>query len=356
MAARAPSAGRATGNATGRATGNAKSVVIPQLPWHRVRESPVVLVSGTEGFLADRAIRRLRDVLRAEDASLEVSDIFAGDYAPGELLTVASPSLFGEPRLIRVEAVEKCTDAFLTETLDYLAAPADGACLLLRHAGGVRGKKLLEAIRGGLGGGIEIVCAELKKDADKYDFARAEFATAGKKISAGALRAIVSAFADDVPELASACQQLIADTDAEITETTVQRYYGGRVESNAFHVADAAIAGRLGEALVTLRHALASGADPVPMVAAFASKLRTMAKLAGARGGAAQLASQYGLAPWQVERARRDLQGWSEDGLCRCIEVLAETDASVKGGGRDPVFALERMVGVVSAHGLAADR
>jgi DNA polymerase-3 subunit delta len=331
--------------------GRAAPVAIPQLAWNQIRPAPVVLVSGPEGFLADRSIRSLRDSLKAEDPSLEISDLAANDYAPGELLTLASPSLFGEPRLIRVDSVEKTNDVFLSDMLDYLASPADGAVVVLRHGGGVRGKKLLDAIRAGAGGGIEVVCTELKRDSDKYDFAQAEFKAAGKKIAPAALRAITSAFADDLAELAAACQQLISDTAAEITEATVDKYYGGRMETNAFQVADAAIAGRHGEALVTMRHALASGADPVPMVAAFASKIRTMAKLSGARGGSGQLAQQFGLAPWQVDRARRDLQGWTEDGLGRCIEVLAETDANVKGGGRDPVFALERMIRIVSGRG-----
>jgi len=340
-----------TSSKTNAGKGRAPAASIPQLTWNQVRPAPVVLVSGTEVFLAERSIRSLREILKAEDPSLEISDIAANDYAPGELLTLASPSLFGEPRLIRVEAVEKCNDVFLTEMLDYLQTPAEGTVVVLRHGGGVRGKKLLDAIRAGQGRGIEIVCTELKRDSEKYEFAAAEFAAAGKKITSGALRAVTSAFADDLAELAGACQQLIADTAAEITESTVDKYYGGRVETNAFQVADSAIAGRHGEALVTMRHALASGADPVPMVAAFASKIRTMAKLSGARGGSGQLAQQFGLAPWQVDRARRDLQGWTEDGLGRCIEVLAETDANVKGGGRDPVFALERMIRIVSARG-----
>ncbi len=324
---------------------------IPQLAWDKVRPAPVVLVSGTEEFLAERAIALLRDILRAEDASLEVSDIAADTYAPGELATLASPSLFGEPRLVRVTGVEKCTDAFIAETLSYLEAPAADCYLVLRHAGGVRGKKLLDALRSGLGGGIEVVCAELKKESDKLDFVSAEFRTAGRRISPGAVRALVSAFAEDLAELAAACRQLLADAGEEITEATVERYYSGRVETNAFRVADTAIAGRHGEALVLLRHALASGADPVPIVAAFASKLRTMAKVSGARGSSGQLAQQFGLAPWQVDRAKRDLQGWTEEGLARGIQLLAETDAQVKGAGRDPVFALERMVNVVSARG-----
>ncbi|AAT89284.1 DNA polymerase III subunit delta [Leifsonia xyli subsp. xyli] len=333
----------------GASRSRAAAIAIPQLSWSQIRPAPVVLVSGTESFLADRAVRQLREALRAADPSLEISDVSAADYAAGELLTLASPSLFGEPRLIRVEAVERCSDAFLSETLSYLEEPAEGAVVVLRHAGGVRGKKLLDAIRSGTGNGVEVVCAELKKDAEKYEFAQAEFARAGRSISPGALRAVTSAFADDLAELAAACQQLLSDSAEQIVEATVDKYYSGRMETNAFHVADVALAGRYGEALVTMRHALASGADPVPMVAAFASKIRTMAKLAGARGGSGQLAQQFGLAPWQVDRARRDLQGWAEEDLGRCIEVLAETDANVKGGGRDPVFALETMIRVVSS-------
>ncbi|HEU4808331.1 MAG TPA: DNA polymerase III subunit delta [Homoserinimonas sp.] len=339
------------GTASASRTGSAKAAAIPQVGWSDIRPARVVLVSGTETLLADRAIRLLRDTLKLEDPSLEVNDLEADGYAPGELITLASPSLFAEPRLIRVAGVEKCTDAFIAECLAYLENPADDTYLVLRHAGGVRGKKLLDAIRGGLGGGIEVVCAELKRESDKFDFARDEFVAAGKKVSAGALRALVSAFADDLAELASACQQLIADATAEVTEATVEKYYSGRVETNAFKVADSAIAGRHGEALILLRHALASGADPVPMVAAFAMKLRTMAKLVGRRGGSGQLAGQLGLAPWQVERAQRDLQGWTEAGLGRCIELLAETDAAVKGAERDPVFALERMVSTIAARG-----
>jgi DNA polymerase III subunit delta len=327
------------------------SVTIPQLPWNQVRPAPVILVSGPESFLAERATRQLRDFLKLEDPSLEVSDLQADSYAPGELITLASPSLFAEPRLIRVAQVEKCSDAFLVEALAYVQNPAEDTYLVLRHNGGVRGKKLLDAIRGGAGNAIEIVCAELKKDTDKYEFASSEFRSAGKRVTASALRSLVAAFSDDLAELSAACQQLIADASAEVTETTVDRYYGGRIETNAFKVADSAIAGRYGEALITLRHALSSGADPVPIVAAFASKIRTMARVFQVRGSSAQLAAQFGLAPWQVERAQRDLRGWDDEGLARSIEMLAETDANVKGGGRDPVFALERLIGVIARRG-----
>ena len=337
---------------TARPARTAKAkVAIPQLDWHEMRPAPVVLVTGSEGFLADRAMRRLRDDLRAADASLEVTDVDAASASRGELLTLASPSLFGEPRLIRVEAVEKCSDDFLADALEYLEAPADDTTVVLRHAGGARARKLLEAIRGGAGGGIEIVCAEIKRDSDRYEFAALEFRAEKRHATPGAVRALVSAFADDLAELAAACRQLMADEAGEITEQTVARYYGGRVETTAFVVADQAIAGRHGEALRALRQALQSGADPVPMVAAVAVKLRTMAKVSGTRGNSGQLAKELGLAPWQVDRARRDLSGWDDEGLGVAIQALATADANVKGAGRDPVFALEQLVGVIARRG-----
>jgi DNA polymerase-3 subunit delta len=145
-------AGRAAPKTAASKTAAPKTAVaIPQLGWDRVRPANVVLVSGTEDFLAERAIRMLREILRAEDPSLEISDLEADAYGPGELITLASPSLFGEPRMIRVTGVEKCTDAFIAETLRYLESPADDTYLVLRHAGGVRGKKLLCRVEEGLG-------------------------------------------------------------------------------------------------------------------------------------------------------------------------------------------------------------
>src|SRR3954447_15850090 len=177
---------------------------IPQVSWRSPQPAPVVLVSGPEEVCAERAIAGVRDYLRAEDPSLEVSDLRADDYAPGSLLAVTSPSLFGEPRLVRVSGVEKCSDAFLAEAVSYLAFPQEGATVVLRHTGAtVRGKKLLDAIRAGEGGGVEVACPAIKRDSDRYDFAAGEFQAAKKRIAPAALRTLVSAFTDDLTELAA---------------------------------------------------------------------------------------------------------------------------------------------------------
>src|SRR5919107_2394957 len=144
---------------------------IPKISWEQVSPAPVVLVFGKESFLADRALQRLRARLLLEDPEREVHDVDAGQYSDGALELIASPSLFDEPRLVRVANGVKATDAFIADVLRYLAQPVDGTTLVIRHDGStVRGKKMLDAIRQ-TPGAIEVVCQPLKRG-DMVPFAR----------------------------------------------------------------------------------------------------------------------------------------------------------------------------------------
>src|SRR5690625_7965059 len=118
---------------------------------------------------------------------------------------------------------------------------------------------------------------------NKADLVLAECLLARRLVEAEGVRALVDALGNDLRELGAACAQLVADTSGTVTPELVNKYYGGRVEANAFKVADAVAAGRRGEARVSLRHALATGADPVAIVAALAMKMRGLAKVAAAR-------------------------------------------------------------------------
>ncbi|XPP27954.1 MAG: DNA polymerase III subunit delta [Leucobacter sp.] len=327
-----------------------------QIGYDEARPAPVVLVSGPEHFLADRAARIIREELKARHAELEIHDLDASAYGSGELFTVASPSLFAEPRLIRIEGVEKASDALIEDAKSYLAQPAEDTTLLLRHAGGQRGKGLLDAIRGETGaalGAIEIACAEIKRDQDRLAFAQAEFRRLRAEVAPGAVRALVAAYGGGIGELAGAIEQLVSDVGTRLTEEDVNRATEGRVEAGAFKVADAATAGRAAEALVLLRQALGTGTDPIPLLAALNMKVRAMARVYGARGSGGELAKAFGMAPWQVERAQRETRGWTEGDLARAIDLAAETEWLLKGGSRDPEYALERYVLFIARRGRA---
>jgi DNA polymerase III subunit delta len=315
--------------------------------WRDVTPAAVVLITGPEEYLGIRAMDRVRTQVRAAAPDVEVTRLSAGTYEAGALAMNVSPSLFGESKLIEVDGLEAMNDAFLADALTYLKHVEQDAVLVLRHGGGTRGKKLLDAVKAG--GWPTVDCQPLKKDAEKTAFVTAEFKAAGRRITPEAVQSLVNAVGANLSELAAACSQLIADASTAVDADMVDRYYGGRVEATAFKVADAAMAGNGPVALSTLRHALATGADPVPLVAALAAKLRTVAKVAGAKGSAAQIAKQLGMQPWLVEQAQRDVRRWTPEGLARSIQVTAEADAQVKGLSRDPVYTVEHAVTVIAA-------
>lgn len=314
--------------------------------WHMAKPAPLVLVMGPETVLAERAVERILTRMRAEGRDIDITRLDAGSYSRGALMAATSPSLFADPGAVIVEGAESMNDEFLADALAYTSSPDPDAVVVIRHGGGVRGKKLLDALRAAKT--PEYTCPAIKRDTELIDFVQGEFERASRAIAAKAVRALVDAVGADVAELAAASQQLMSDVDGTVDEQTVGRYYGTRVNATGFAVADAAVAGKTGEALALVRHALATGTDPVPLVAALASKLRILAKVGAARGRNLDPVKDLSLAPWQVDRARRELQRWTADTLASAIEAVAQADAEVKGAGRAPQFAVERAVRMVS--------
>lgn len=314
---------------------------------HDLAPAPVVLLAGSEEHLADRALSALTTRMRELDPTFERTDVSAAGYQKGQLATWTSPSLFDERSLVLVDGVDVASDAFVEDVLDYLTAPAETVVLVLRHRGGNKAKKVLDVARG-VPGVAEVSCQPLKRDQEKVDLVLADVRRARRRIDLDAARALVAALGSDLGELVAAVDQLLTDTDGTITEDAVHRYHGGRREATGFEVADAAVEGRTGQALVLVRHAAATGVPPVLVVAALAARLRQLARVAAAgRGRSADVARDLGMAPWLIDRARRDLLHLSPEGLGEAILAVAAADHAVKGGGADPQHALERAVRIV---------
>jgi len=302
---------------------------------------PLTLVSGPEEVLVERAIATL--VAEAKGAGEEIIRVDAAGYEPGVLLMHASPSLFGGRTCIVVRGLHEAPDELQRDLLSLLEAPVDDVSLVVAHGGGMKGKKVVDTLK--KRGAQVIECPAIKSDRDKSDFVLKEFSRARRRITSEGVRALVEAVGKDVRELAAACAQLIADTEGQVDDTVVDTYHAGKVEASGFRVADAAIAGQSAEALRLLRHAIGTGVDPVPIVAVLASQLRQLIKVGSAgRGSSAQVAKTLGMAPWQVDRARRSVTQWSGEGLSIAVQAVAAADFEVKGGGRDPVYAVERAI------------
>lgn len=306
--------------------------------WEKLALAPVILIKAGEAVLGERALCHFQEATLAQTPQTTVVRLDPAQYTRGELTTLTSPSLFAEQTFIRVDHLETLNADFQADMQGYLENVSDDVTLVAVHSGGNKGSGLLRAIE--KAGFPVCTIPKIKYASDKATLVKYEAQRAGRTISAEAVQQLVDALGSNTRELLSALEQLMADVEGQIDAGAVHAYYAGRKEADGFAVADAAISGQTGRAIALARHAIATGSDPVPIVAACAMKLRSMALVLGARS----TGRKNSLAPWQVKRATQDLNAWSGEGLARAIEAVAQADADVKGASRDPMYAVERAI------------
>jgi DNA polymerase-3 subunit delta len=307
----------------------------------------LVLIQGAESLLADRAISNVI----ATKAGAQSTIFSADELEVGVITDSLAPSLFADARVVVIKDLQDLTAECSDEVVSYLENQDENLTLVLWHKGGVKGKALVDKIKKL---NPEVIAAEaVKKESEKSDFVRAEFKRLDRKVSMEAVNALIDSLGSDLRELSAACSQLASDVALQkvIDENDVARYQMGRVESTGFDVADAALEGNTAIALINLRNALSTGTDPVLIVSALASSLRTLAKVSGASRNVRsfELASSLAIAPWQIDKARKQLTGWSESGLIKAVVATAAADADIKGAAADPIYALERAIMTVCA-------
>ena len=310
--------------------------------------NPFFLILVSESALADRALAKLLSQLKEEAA--EITTIFAADSLVGDISDALAPSLFSERRALIIKDLQDLSEDSKDEIIRYLPEPDGSTTVIFLHKGGVKGKALLDAIKK-----VKpeiIACNPLKKDAEKEAFVKDLFLDGGRKASAAAVSALVGALGGDLRELQQAVSQISLDAPAGvIDEAMVDKFHQGRVETTGFDVADATMNGNLPAALICLRSAIDTGTDPVMITSAIASALRSLAKVSGAASGAKsfELAGQLGMAPWQIDKARRQLQGWTPRALSKAVQAIALADAQVKGAATDPIYALEKALANITS-------
>jgi DNA polymerase III subunit delta len=303
----------------------------------------VVLLVGDEELLVGRAISAVSAIARRSDPTVVETERSGADIDGPELHELLGPSLFGDARLVVIRSAQDVKVAGLGVLRPYIETPAEGTRIVLHHAGGAKGKALLDAAR--KAGALEVACAKLTRADDRIQFVRAEVRRAGGTIGPDAVAALVDAVGSDLRELAAVSAQLVSDSGGPIDVDLVRAYHRGRAEVTGFAVSDLAMVGNAGGALEALRFALSVGVPHVVIADALADGVRTIARVATAgRGDPYSLAPKLGMPPWKVKRAQSQSRGWSEPGVRHALGVVATLNADVKGEAADPSYALERAV------------
>ncbi|WP_156764237.1 DNA polymerase III subunit delta [Mycobacterium sp. E3247] len=315
------------------------------------------LVLGDEELLVERAVA---DVLRAarrragsqNEADVPVSRMRAGDVSTYELAELLSPSLFGDERIVVLEAAG---EAGKEAAAVIAAAAADvplGTMLVVVHSGGGRAKALATELQSL--GAVVHPCARITKASERIDFVRKEFRALRVKVDEDTVTAMLDAVGSDVRELAAACSQLVADTGGVVDAAAVRRYHSGKAEVKGFDIADKAVAGDVAGAAEALRWAMMRGEPLVVLADALAEAVHTIGRVGPLSGDPYRLASQLGMPPWRVQKAQKQARYWSRESVAAAMKVVATLNANVKGAAADADYALESAVRTVAE--LAAHR
>ncbi|OYO21012.1 DNA polymerase III subunit delta [Enemella dayhoffiae] len=311
----------------------------------------VLLVSGPESLLADRAVAERVAAARKEQSVAEAHDVEASRVDAGSLAELSGGSLFADATILVIRDLANLDPDLHPAVLALATDPLPDLATVLVHGGGNKGKGLLDKLKKTK---VEVFDCAALKPRELLPFVTNEVRRSGARMSTDAAQFLIDAVGHDLRSLAAAVDQLAADNDGnEIGIDLVRRYFGGRAEVSSFAVADEALAGRATRALEQLRWALSTGVAPVLVTSALASGLRGLGKLQGNRTGMGDndLARDIGVPPWKLRTMRQQLRGWDQGSLATAIRAVAQADADIKGAADQPEYALERCVlAIATAH------
>lgn len=292
----------------------------------------LIMVRGPEAALADREISAIRAEAKRADEDVEIITFSAIGYTPGRLSVATAPSLFEEPRLVLIDDVDKGGQQMVTEVLEYFSSPQVGVCLVLRHRGGNKNRKVIDAAK--KAGARMVVCDQLKGDSAKVGLVLEEARRLGGALSRRSASQIVDAVGSELYEVLGAVRQIVADYGPQVADEDVSQFLSGLVEADAFEVADALASGQGPRALILYRQARAVGVKDVPLLGAIAMKFRDMAL-------ATTPSAPSG---WRATSARKNLRHWNDRSLGNAILRIAETDIVLKGGRGSEAHAIEKCI------------
>ena len=310
----------------------------------------VTLVTGPEELLNERVVLAARAAVRRADPEAESTDTIGEQLTMASLGELAAPSLFSSTRCVVVREVEETAEDVHDGLVAYATSPDPDVALVLVHSGGQKGSGLLNRLRK-----LPTVSehkSQAVKGAALGQFVQAEARRHGSRLEPDAAAALVEAVGADLRALAAAADQLSHDfPGTPLTAELVGRYFSGRADVKGYQIADLAVQGDTARALEELRWALETGVGAPAITGSFASAVRGLARLAGARRGIrdSELAREAGVPEWKLRSLRAQARGWDEHGLATAVRAVARADAEVKGAGADAAYSLERMVLTIAA-------
>jgi DNA polymerase-3 subunit delta len=316
---------------------------------------PVCAVYGDEPFLRRQAILRLREaVLGGEEGDFSFSAV-EGRKAEWrdvqeDLATVAM--FGGGRRLVLVEEADDFVSRYRGELEDYTAKPSRTGVLVLEMTTFPATTRLYKAVAAD---GLAIDCstpAAARLNKWLVDWAKQFHRTI---LSAAAAESLVEIIGPELGLLDQEVAKLAQAAGSErITPEIVAKYVGGWRARTAWEMLDAALDGKVGEAMQQLDRLLASGEQPVGILGQISASLRRFAaatrlilaaETTGRRVPLRQALERAGMKPFVLQKAERQLRQLGRGRGSKIYEWLLEADLDLKGeSAMPPRLILERLI------------
>jgi len=317
---------------------------------------PVCVLFGDEPFLRRESLLQIRSaVLGCDDGDFSLS-AFEGQKSElrdvlDELATVAM--FGGGKRLVVVEQADEFVSRYRQELEDYVARPSLGGVLVLDLKSFPANTRLFRAVSAD---GLAIDCnAPAAGRVTRWLAARAK-QTHRVQLPQAAAEILLELIG---PELGLLDQELaklalLAAGQGRITPEIVSRSVGGWRAKTTWQMLDAALDGNAAEALGQLDRLLASGEQPIGILAQISASLRRFAAAtrlvlqAEAAGRRVQLRAaleQAGIQSFVLKKAEGQLRRLGRQRGSRLYDWLLQADLDLKGAGAlPPRSILERLI------------
>lgn len=311
------------------------------------RFRPVHVLTGTERFLIERAVRLLKVASVGEGPRGFNDDVFHGKGVKAQAVISAARTMpmMASARFVLVRDVEDLVAAELDQLATYVGDPSPSTCLVItaeKLDGRTRFAKVAQK------SGALTDTRELKGVALR-DFALRETKERGHALASDAADALVDAIGADLSALDDAIERVSLYVGAgkpialESVEACITRVRVDTVWSLVDSVA--ARDGRM--AIQATRSLLADREPPLKILALLARQLRMVGKMrdALAQGLRGPDATKYaGAPPFKARDLEASAKRFNADELAAAFRVLAETDLALKGSRVPPEVTLEAAV------------
>lgn len=313
---------------------------------------PVVVLVGSERFLADRAAKLLKKAVVGDGPRGFNDDLFHGGQVVAQRVVAAARTLpmMAQARYVLIRDGEDVPADQLDALAAYVAAPSPSTCLVM-VAEKLDGRSKLAREAKKLGAWIE--CEPLKGPI-LARFTMGEAKRRGHPIDEDAVAALLDAIGNDLAALDDAVERLSlyvgrsADGRGQpitlaAVEASVVRI---RVDS-IWTVVDAVAARNTRVALAGVGTLLDDREPPLKILAMLARQLRMVARMkqALAEGLRGPEAARFaGALPFKARDLEAAARKFDDEALRAAFRALAETDLALKGSKRPGEIVMEELV------------